>query len=622
MNAAGRLIAVSGWACLAAAAPAAEGRVLLDFEKASVAKLGGEFKKQEDALYQVRLAGYYSTEFTATKGPATSGEWALSRRLGKCGGAWLPGVMSHWGNVIFTTSYSLSKLGPADWSGFEALEFNVWSAAEGEVGLAVALEDKIIQPPALRHVKLPGGGKWHAVRIALEPLGQVLNLKDMANFWVVVESCPADTEVRMDDVRLVSGGAAAGLPTIEDPSPVKEAYAKLCEHLSRICPGEQVYRPDGAVKPEPLKLGVDPRKFTAPEKIEKFAVLDITSKTKAHTRRTFPYGLEFFDDKSAIIALQPQGLLYTTDTGKTWLNLNGDEKGMVHAYSGETSWRCEVSGDRGDMLFAGLGKCCGGGLPTTLYFRRAAHTPEGWRFGPAWPVDRDTRHCSGEFDVVRLDSGRIWVAWDHTERTGACVLHARCSDDDGRTWKAAGQTPLIPGSKAADPKLVPLGDDVACLWQADKSSVVMSTSDGQSWTAPAKLPAKLLSSAAAADGRTVIVAAEDGRILRGNGREWAEDGRLPAAGCLSVQRKSGRVHCAWVASAGGESRVFLASRWADGKWGEPRAVAGAPEGGEKDMSLIVSVPRWSPEQFVPVAVFGLRNKSDVVLAQVVKVPAK
>jgi len=149
---------------------------------------------------------------------------------------------------------------------------------------------------------------------------------------------------------------------------------------------------------------------------------------------------------------------------------------------------------------------------------------------------------------------------------------------------------------------------------------MMSTSDGTSWTAPTKLPAKRLASAAALNGRTVIVAAEDGRILRGDGREWTDDGTLPAAGYLTVQKQSARAHCAWVATEDGAHRVFLASRSADGTWGAPRAVAGRPEGGEKAMPLIISVPRWSPEQFVPVAVFGLRGKSDVVACQVVKVP--
>jgi hypothetical protein len=32
------------------------------------------------------------------------------------------------------------------------------------------------------------------------------------------------------------------------------------------------------------------------------------------------------------------------------------------------------------------------------------------------------------------------------------------------------------------------------------------------------------------------------------------------------------------------------------------------------------VPRWSPEEFVPVAVYALRGKTDVVAAQMVKVP--
>jgi len=45
-----------------------------------------------------------------------------------------------------------------------------------------------------------------------------------------------------------------------------------------------------------------------------------------------------------------------------------------------------------------------------------------------------------------------------------------------------------------------------------------------------------------------------------------------------------------------------------------------PERAPKDAPLIVAVPRWSPEEFVPVAVYTLRGRTDVAACQVVKVP--
>jgi hypothetical protein len=63
---------------------------------------------------------------------------------------------------------------------------------------------------------------------------------------------------------------------------------------------------------------------------------------------------------------------------------------------------------------------------------------------------------------------------------------------------------------------------------------------------------------------------------------------------------------------------------ADGKWSAPREVfkpGGKHAGYER---VIVSLARWSPEEFVPVAVIGLRGKKnwkDVVWIQVLKVPS-
>ncbi|MFH1022303.1 MAG: sialidase family protein [Planctomycetota bacterium] len=617
----------------AGAAEVGEVRVLCDFEKDSVAKLKVEYKRQEDALYQARISGCYGCNFTATKGPATSGEWALSEKFGACADVrWLPGLRdgSHLpSRKLFTTSYSLAQIGPTDWSGFDALEFNIWKDKDGPVSIALALEDAVISPPVVRRFKLEASTQWHTLRVPLAVAGELLDLKKMVNFWTIVEQSPRDVEVRLDDVRLVKGEVKGEYPVLLDESPVKESHQKLVAELVAIVPSEakhNVNKVEGEIQPPPP--GPDARKFSVPAQIEKFEVLDMTKMAKdANTRRTFPYGLEFFDDKSAILCVPPYapgGLAYTSDAGRTWTKASG-------CFGGGNHWRCEISGDNGDLLFVGLGQCSGGGLPTGFYFRRVVHAEGGWKLGPAYPVDRDTRHCQDNYDILRLDSGRIWVAWNHCLRDNGFAVWARYSDDDGKTWKPGGETPLIPGSVGAglgtDPKFFPFGEGVGCLWQDNERRIFFAAHDGKAWSPAAPLPARQINSAASADGKTIYAVVGGGRegparILRGDGKTWTEETKLPAVGYLTVQKKSGRLHCAYASSSGDTNHVFLISRGPDGAWSEPKPVAGPADGSPKDTPLIVSVPRWSPEEFVPVAIYGLHGGSNVVWAQVVKLPIK
>jgi hypothetical protein len=179
---------------------------------------------------------------------------------------------------------------------------------------------------------------------------------------------------------------------------------------------------------------------------------------------------------------------------------------------------------------------------------------------------------------------------------------------------------------STDPKLFPLGEGVGCLWQDNERRVFFATHDGKVWSRATPLGVKQVHGAASADAKTIYAVVGGGRegpmrILKGNGKSWGEDFRPAAAGHLTVQRGSGRLHYVYPENAEGKTRVMMISCDA-GTWGKARAVAGAPQGSPEDSALIVSVPRLSPEEFVPAAVFALREKSDVVACQVIKVPAE
>jgi hypothetical protein len=617
----------------ASCASAGEVRVLCDFEKEAVAKWV-EFREQDGKSYTARSGGCYGCNFSADKGPATSGEWALSRKYPARGACrYMPGVRDgdHLiARKLFTTSYSLAKIAPTDWTGFDSLELNVRKDKPGTVGLAVALEDRAVSPPVIRRFTLLEENRWHTLRVPIEPLGEVLNLKDMVNFWVIVEASPADVELRVDDVRLVKGDGGGKLPVLTDSSPVEETYEKLAAELVAVIPSEarhNVNTLEGEVQPPPPEPGRDSREFTRPAEVEEFGLLELSrAEMKSFTRRVFPHGLEVGGDKSAIIITHPSRFAYTTDAGKTW-------KKRSSCFRGTNSWRSEISGDRGDLLFVGLGTCCGGGLPTTFYFRRLVAGGDGWKLGPAYPVDRDTRHCEDHYDVLRLDSGRIWAAWNHCQRFGGYGLHAKYSDDDGRTWKAPEAGPALPGSVGkcglgTDPKLFPLGEGVGCLWQDNSRGVHFNRHDGKSWSAAADLKTRGPVSAASADGKGACAVVGGGRngpvrVLGLDGDTWTEDLKPAGLGHLTARRESGRLHYVYTENReGGKSRVMMISR-DGGKWGTPREVFKPGQKHAGYQTVIVSVPRWSPEEFVPAAVVGLRgtkNWKDVVWIQVLKVP--
>ena len=628
-----RLTALTVMAGLLAAPAAPAGvRVLCDFEKDSVAKWA-RFRRQAPGSYSARCSGCYGCNFTATIGPATSGQWALSARFAARGPCrYLPGVRDRHHLIarkLFSTSYSLARIAPTDWTPFAALAFNLWKDKPGKVALAVALEDHLISPPVVRRFELLEPRRWHTLHLPLKELGQLLDLKQMVNFWVIVEQSPQNVELRLDDIRLVPPGTRKGpYPLLEDRRPVKEAYRRLVAELASITPAEARHNVNavaGQLHRPPPPPGTDPRSFTRPRRIERFApFLPARLKLKSFTRRTFPYGLEFFGDRAAILILYPGRFAFTTNAGENW-------QLAPTAFHGVNSWRCEATGDRGEVLLVGMGQCCGGGLPSSFYFRRLIPGPAGWQLGPAWPVDRDARHCPDHFDILRLPTGRLWAAWNHCRRTGGYDLRAKYSDDDGRSWKHLGPSPAIPASDApGDPKLVPFRRSVACLW-AGRGGVFFSTAGPRRWARPARLPAARLISAASPDGKTVLaVVAGPGktdplRVLSGDGKSWAEELRPPAAGHLTVEIKTGRVHLVGVVLKAGTPEVFVTTRHPTGKWSAPRFVPVAPPAQPAPTALAVSLTRYSPKEFLPIAVAGLTGQrawKTIKWVQVIKLPTE
>ncbi|MFH1022576.1 MAG: sialidase family protein [Planctomycetota bacterium] len=609
---------------------AGEVRVLCDFEKEPVATWAKFYENERSPL----PAGHYCVRgrFTASQtGPATSGKWALTASFGPLGAEarYWPGVREGL-HVTGRKAYILDCRGnreaaPPDWSGYDFLEFNAWKEKPGAMRLALVIEDRTISPPLLRRVTIEAEGQWHAVRVPLKPLAETLDLSRIVQFWIVVEQSPGG-ELRIDDVRLVKGEPGGELPVLEDKSPAGETYGKMVKDLSVIVPPEAKHNVRvvaGEVNPPPPEPGKDPRRFTRPGKIELFGLFE---GPKGYTRRVYPHGLEFFDDKSAVIRYPVADTAFTIDAGATW-------KPLPAPFGGVNAWRSEVSGDRGDFLFVGMGQCCGGGSPSSFYFLRIVHGADGWKPGPAHPVDRDVRHCQDHYDVLRLDSGRIWAAWNHLTRADGYVVWARYSDDDGATWKPGGETPLVPGSAncglGTDPYLFPFGEGAGCLWQDNERRVFFAAHDGKAWSQAAPVNARQMLNAASADAKTIYAVVGGGRegpvrILKGDGKAWSEDLRPGGEGCLTVQRKSGRLHYVYPESVEGRSHVMMIT-CDGGKWGAPREVFRPGEQHAGSDRLIVSLARWSPEEFVPVAATGLRGKEswkDVTWIQVFKVPVE
>lgn len=625
-------IHLSACCCLLlGAASAAETRMLIDFEKESVAKWT-KFKAESDDAYEASSGGAYTCGFNATRGPAASGAWALTHKFdARSGVRWHPGYREGQhlvGRKLFSSSYALAKFGPTDWSGYDAISFDVYKDKPGAVGLAIALEDRVIVPPVVRRVRWEKEGAWHSVYVPLAPLADLVNLKEMVNLFVIVEDSPDKVELRMDDLRLLKGPKPDGKdrPLLEDATPAAVSHKQLVADLAGVRPDEakhNVYKVEGEVQPAAPAPGADARAFTAPKAIEAFGRFENPG---GNTRRSYPYGLEMAGDNQALIRYPTAGTAQTLDGGKTWTKLRA-------GFGGVNNWRSEVSGDRGELLYVGLGQCCGGGSPSTFYFRRVFAGPEGWQWGPAYPVDRDTRHCEDHFDLVRLDSGRLWVAWNHCQRFGGYGLHARYSDDDGKTWLAAGPTALVPGSLnkcnlSTDPQLAPFKDGVAVLWPSSDGQAHMTPHDGKQWGACADLGGEGMASAASPDGKTlfaVLRGPKGGppRLLKSDGGAWQEDAKPPTAGLLTAQRGSGALHHLWVERTEGKRRVMLATR-TNGAWTEGRAVFEHDGTNEEDTDLQISISRWSPDAFVPVAVLCLQGKTswkDVRWIQVLKVPA-
>ena len=103
----------------------------------------------------------------------------------------------------------------------------------------------------------------------------------------------------------------------------------------------------------------------------------------------------------------------------------------------------------------------------------------GWKAEFPTILDSDIRHCGSNASVVRLSNGpyrgRLWASWGQIGRAHRVNVHAKFSDDDGRTWIPWGSGAALPGSEAGPwsngtysyPQTVitPYKDHVACFWR-------------------------------------------------------------------------------------------------------------------------------------------------------------
>jgi hypothetical protein len=208
-------------------------------------------------------------------------------------------------------------------------------------------------------------------------------------------------------------------------------------------------------------------------------------------------------------------------------------------------------------------------------------------------------------------------------------VHAKYSDDDGRTWIPWGKGAALPGSQSADwsngtygyPETVvcPYKEHIACFWRHKRNcGAKWSVYDGSDWSTPAEvLPITLddmdgayratMSAITKGDREIFFTATGLKTVLRWDGKSWhAEPVRIEDGGMLSLAGDvialftSGKVNRRWKGLRWQRRTILHCyQRLPSGRWEGP--VGLTPEFAIDEYRSLAgfSVPPYSPENFVP-----------------------
>ncbi len=504
--------------------------------------------------------------------------------------------------VLMTSFQWLVKGRPdlRDFSGYDLLRVDLRSDA-GPIEINLAIEDNILEPPVTRTYRVPAD-EWVTIELDLKEAVRVreLDLARISNFWLMARPSVRAT-VRIDNIRITKQGAPARSKLVRDNSPMTVPVARL-------------KRPELRSVPSPDRTAV---KLTKPVTVARGSVVPLGWVCAYDNRRIFvAYSAE---DKAKAAC--------TDDGGATWKQLTGaTARNLDHG----TARGCAV--DRlGDGIAVSSGPGCAGlGNPSPRqHLTKYTFTGESWQARSGAILDSDIRHCGSNVSAVRLDSGRLWASWGQIGREHAMEVHAKFSDDDGRTWIPWGKGVAIPGSQAAEwsdgtygyPEtvLTPYKEHVACFWRNKRQSGVQwSFYDGSGFSAPTEIsPAALddmdgayratMSAITKGDREIFFTATGLDTVLRWDGESWRAEpvriedgGMLTLAGDTVMLFTSGKVNRRWKGIRWQRrTNISCYKRLANGKWADPVDLTGEFTMDEYRSLAGFSVPPYSPDNFVP-----------------------
>ncbi|MCG3179498.1 MAG: hypothetical protein BIFFINMI_01833 [Phycisphaerae bacterium] len=559
----------------------ADEKLLFGFEKDDAAKLA-KVEKADDASYAL----YHL--FQGAAGDATEGRWALAVTLGDKY-AWLaPGnkttyyILQRSGRVVNAFGW-LAKAMPTDWSGHRLLRMDVKLAGAGAT-LRLELEDGTIADPVVRTFAVPAD-KWVTLQADLAEAAKVrgLDLSHMATFQLLVAafdrrlSREESVTVKLDNIRLADDADKTALPLVVGEGPL--AYAEPAAGKG--------------VKLAPLDLATQPAASAGPVAVVEYARKPSYSPLTAKDRligQFAPGGLLLMDGTTRT--------WISRDGGATWTDLAGNRAQPQPITGDVRGHRMAVLAEGREVLAAFVtDHCAGGSGRTELHFAREHYDGKSWQLGAPVAFERGVRHCADRLDLLRDGGGRIWVAWDHLDRNGQYNIRAKCSDDDGATWRTPDAGPLVAPAFAgipSGPYLVRDGEQLACFWRAG-SKLQWARFDGKAWGPPAVISGAYPVSVADCGGTLFLSTRQPDQVHRLADGKWTPDSPDGVASGL-LCAAGDRLVCVWLVKGEGGPAIAWSVRSVGGKWSPAARVAAGQVALES-----LAVPQHSPAGEVPVA---------------------
>ncbi|MFH1023708.1 MAG: sigma-70 family RNA polymerase sigma factor [Planctomycetota bacterium] len=529
-----------------------------------------------------------------------------------------------------------------DWSGYERLRFEMTIPdAEGVVG--VRIEDAGFRRTQLRVFAIPKG---KTVTVDMDMAGAAaaaeLDLKKILRYRLRLDGLSAKSLIYLDNVRLVaSGGEGQGsYPLVTDDRPCEPFARKLIAPPPILKDAAGVVRKTGKV-----------------EKLGPVAVTELPGTLPCGPGHLGGFGETYF------ISAERGAVAYDNDRLAVMFGAGGSKKskplpGGIYAsasFDGGATWGGLAPGEKdAALLVPGARNTCSGGLcsdesgslyytgmlycdtyseGSDMFFQEIAFDGRRWIPRPMTLADQTLGKCTGLARVLRLSSGRLWMAFHDKAQP-----LAKYSDTDGAVWCPAMNPEDKPPRKPFTPKigdklpekilleqgypvpgelLVPYKGQTAAF---DKWGDAWSIFDGETWGPVQRIEAMPKSPGEGVGGWTYNRAFEtyfpDGRIFlaarRGKellcvnnaGGAWArETVDTGADGDITsyVLTRSGETVFCFYAVKKADTCDIRLRRWA-GEWSAVETLHTETEKLNKLAAPVVSPPDYAPVFWDNVAV--------------------